>query len=158
MSNVQSIMRWSLVAGLLGAAACESLNVADPNDPDRKRVLSDAASTTTLAAGALQTWLNVTMAMDPDGALTTTKTGTHRGHMLPLPQTKTPISGGLRRSAPSRIASVSCSKYRRCPVPAYGRGLCRLGARRDTHEYRSLRGAAGDSERNHGAGLAGHSV
>ncbi len=71
MSNVQSIMRWSLVVGLLGAAACESLNISDPNDPDRKRVLSDAPSATTLAAGALQTWFNVTMAMDPDGALTT---------------------------------------------------------------------------------------
>ncbi len=71
MSNVQRILRRSLVAGLLGAAACKSLDVADPNDPDRKRVLSDAPSATTLAAGALQTWFNASMAMDPDGALTT---------------------------------------------------------------------------------------
>jgi len=64
-------MKWSLVASLLGAAACQSLSVADPNDPDRTRVLTDASSTTSLAAGALQSWLNVTQAMDPDGALTT---------------------------------------------------------------------------------------
>jgi len=71
MSTLQRITRWSLAAGLFGAVACGSLGIADQNDPDRKRVLSDAASATTLAAGALKSWFNVTQAMDPDGALTT---------------------------------------------------------------------------------------
>jgi hypothetical protein len=71
MSTLQQITRWSVVAGLLGAAACQSLSISDQNDPDRKRVLSDAPSVSTLAAGALKSWLNVSQAMDPDGALTT---------------------------------------------------------------------------------------
>ena len=71
MSTLKRLTTASLVAGLMVVGACESLNVADPNDPDRGRVLSDAASVTTLAAGALKSWFNTTMAMDPDGALTT---------------------------------------------------------------------------------------
>jgi hypothetical protein len=71
MSTFQQITRWSVVAGLLGAAACQTLGISDPNDPDRKRVLSDAASATTVAAGGLKSWFNVSQAMDPDGALTT---------------------------------------------------------------------------------------
>jgi hypothetical protein len=71
MSNVTCIMRWSFLAGLFVAAACKSLDVPDLNDPDRKRVLNDATSATSVAAGTLQSWFNVTQAMDPDGALTT---------------------------------------------------------------------------------------
>ena len=71
MRTFQPITRWSVVAVLVAAAACHSLSISDPNDPDRKRVLSDAASATTLAAGALKSWFNVSQAMDPDGALTT---------------------------------------------------------------------------------------
>src|SRR5438094_263405 len=59
------------VAGLLAAGACKSLSVSDLNDPDRKRILTDAPSVETLAAGALNSWFNVTQSMNPGGALTT---------------------------------------------------------------------------------------
>ena len=60
-----------IVAGLLATARCNSLSVSDLNDPDRKRVLTDAPSVETLAAGALNSWFNVTQGMNPGGALTT---------------------------------------------------------------------------------------
>ena len=72
INTLQGICRvLPIVAGLVGAEACESLNVSDLNDPDRKRVLTDAPSVEALAAGALNSWFNVTQAMTPDGALTT---------------------------------------------------------------------------------------
>ena len=46
------------VAGLLAAGACKSLSVSDLNDPDRKRILTDAPSVETLAAGALNSLEN----------------------------------------------------------------------------------------------------
>lgn len=72
MSTLQSARKLlPMVAGLLASEACPSLSVSDLNDPDRKRVLSDAPSVETLAAGALNSWFNVTQSMNPDGALTT---------------------------------------------------------------------------------------
>ncbi len=72
MSTLKRISRVAPVAaGLLLAGACDTLNIADPNDPDKQRVLTDATSVEGLAAGALKSWFNVTQAMDPNGALTT---------------------------------------------------------------------------------------
>jgi hypothetical protein len=72
MNTLQRICRaLPIVAGLIALGACASLDVSDPNDPDTKRVLTDPASVENLAAGALKSWLNVSQAMDPDGALTT---------------------------------------------------------------------------------------
>lgn len=48
------------IVGLLGAlvlaAGCDSLNISNPNDPDRTRALSDPASIPSIALGAFQTW------------------------------------------------------------------------------------------------------
>src|SRR5260370_774096 len=72
MSTLKRISRVApIAAGLLLAGACDTLNIADPNDPDKVRVLADATSVEGLALGALKSWFNVTQAMDPNGALTT---------------------------------------------------------------------------------------
>jgi hypothetical protein len=60
-----------LVAALVLAGGCESLNVGNPNAPDTKRALGDPATVQSIAAGALRTWFNVTQNMDPDGILIT---------------------------------------------------------------------------------------
>jgi len=60
---------WSLVATLLVAGGCDTLNVSNPNAPDSPRLLSDPATVQSIAVGALRTWYNTTQAMDPDGSL-----------------------------------------------------------------------------------------
>jgi hypothetical protein len=53
MSTLKRISRVApIAAGLLLAGACDTLNIADPNDPDKARVLTDATSVEGLAAGA----------------------------------------------------------------------------------------------------------
>src|SRR5260370_38883079 len=72
MSTLKRISRVApIAAGLLLAGACDTLNISDPNDPDKVRVLSDATSVEGLAAGALKSWFHVTQSIDPNGPLTT---------------------------------------------------------------------------------------
>ena len=58
-----------LVATLLVAGGCETLNVSNPNAPDSPRLLSDPATVQSIAVGALRSWYNTAQAMDPDGSL-----------------------------------------------------------------------------------------
>jgi hypothetical protein len=44
------------LVALIFAAGCESLSIANPNDPDRRRALGDANSIPSVAIGAFQTW------------------------------------------------------------------------------------------------------
>ena len=60
-----------VVAALVLAGGCETLNVGNPNAPDTKRALGDPATVQSIAAGALRTWFNVSQHMDPDGILIT---------------------------------------------------------------------------------------
>ncbi len=57
MSLIKRIPEVLGVAGvLIVAGACETLNVSNPNDPDKARALSDPASIQSIAIGALRTW------------------------------------------------------------------------------------------------------
>jgi len=60
-----------LVVALVLAGGCETLNVKNPNAPDTNRALGDPATVQAIAAGALRSWYNVTLNMDPDGILIT---------------------------------------------------------------------------------------
>jgi len=44
------------LVALVFVAACDTLNIANPNDPDRRRALGDANSIPSVAQGAFQTW------------------------------------------------------------------------------------------------------
>jgi hypothetical protein len=56
---------------LLALAACRSLDVTNPNEPDAGRALADPAALEALAGGTLRTWFNAFNGMDPGGPLTT---------------------------------------------------------------------------------------
>src|SRR2546422_2148941 len=58
-----------LVAALVLAGGCETLNIKNPNAPDTARALGDPSTVQAIAAGALRTWFNVTQSMDPVGIL-----------------------------------------------------------------------------------------
>src|SRR6059036_2731370 len=60
-----------LVAALVLAGGCETLNVKNPNAPDTNRALTDPATVEAVALGAVRTWFNVSQNMDPDGILIT---------------------------------------------------------------------------------------
>src|SRR2546425_7651135 len=57
-----------LVAALVLAGGCETLNVKNPNAPDSARLLSDPATVQAIAVGAMRTWYNTTQCFD--GCLT----------------------------------------------------------------------------------------
>lgn len=44
------------LVALVFVAACDTLNIANPNDPDRRRALGDPNSIPSVAQGAFQTW------------------------------------------------------------------------------------------------------
>jgi len=44
------------LVALVFVGACDTLNIANPNDPDRRRALGDANSIPSIAQGAFQTW------------------------------------------------------------------------------------------------------
>ena len=44
------------IAALVLAGGCDTLNIKNPNDPDRNRALSDPASIKSVAIGAMRTW------------------------------------------------------------------------------------------------------
>jgi len=44
------------LVALVFVAGCDSLNISNPNDPDRRRALSDPNSIPSIAVGAFQTW------------------------------------------------------------------------------------------------------
>src|SRR4051812_23710487 len=55
---------------LLAVWGCQSLDVTDPNEPDRARALKDPASIEALAAGSIQTWFNAYTGLRSSGVLT----------------------------------------------------------------------------------------
>src|SRR3989454_4313676 len=44
------------LVALVFVGACDTLNIANPNDPDRRRALGDPNSIPSVAQGAFQTW------------------------------------------------------------------------------------------------------
>jgi hypothetical protein len=60
-----------LVAALVLAGGCDTLNVKNPNAPDTGRALGDPGTVQAIAAGALRTWYNTTQNMDPVAILIT---------------------------------------------------------------------------------------
>jgi hypothetical protein len=59
------------VAALVSVSACGNLDVANPNEPDAKRALSDPKGVQAIAGGTLRTWFNTHQGMDAAGPLTT---------------------------------------------------------------------------------------
>src|SRR5438093_13033685 len=56
-----------LVAALVLAGGCETLNVKNPNAPDSARRLTDPATVQSIAIGAMGTWFSTTQG-PTDGA------------------------------------------------------------------------------------------
>lgn len=56
MSNSKRIREIVGLVALVFAGACDTLSIANPNDPDRQRALSDPNSIPSVAQGAFQTW------------------------------------------------------------------------------------------------------
>ena len=61
---------WALAA-LVSVSACGNLDVANPNEPDAKRALSDPQGVQAIAGGTFRTWFNTHQGMDAAGPLTT---------------------------------------------------------------------------------------
>ena len=59
------------VAALVGISACGNLDVANPNEPDARRALSDPLGVQAIAGGTFRTWFNTHQGMDAAGPLTT---------------------------------------------------------------------------------------
>jgi len=70
MPNV-NLTRAAGVLALLSLAACKSLEVTNPNEPDAGRALSDPAALEALAGGTLRSWFNTWSGMEAAGVLTT---------------------------------------------------------------------------------------
>jgi hypothetical protein len=56
---------------LVASAACNSLDIPNPNAPDNKRILSDPDAVEAVAAGAIRTWFNAYETNRGAGPLTT---------------------------------------------------------------------------------------
>jgi starch-binding outer membrane protein, SusD/RagB family len=56
MSNGKRIREIVGLVALVFAVACDSLSIQNPNDPDRRRALSDPNSIPSVGQGAFQTW------------------------------------------------------------------------------------------------------
>ncbi len=66
MSKLDRLTRLTGAAALLiTAAGCQSLDVANPNAPDRQLAFSDPGTVKALAGGAFKTWFNVRQNYDP---------------------------------------------------------------------------------------------
>ncbi len=60
------------LAALVVTAACNSLDVTNPNDPDRVRALRNPAAIEAIAGGTMVTWYNTWYDMETAGVLSTT--------------------------------------------------------------------------------------
>ena len=70
MSLIKHAPRVSgLCLALIVASACDTLDIQNPNAPDSKRLLSDPGSVLSLAEGAMQTWYNTFLNIDPGTTL-----------------------------------------------------------------------------------------
>jgi hypothetical protein len=58
-----------LGAALVLAAGCDTLNIVNPNAPDSPRLLSDAGTVQAIAVGAMRTWYNTFVNIDPGTTL-----------------------------------------------------------------------------------------
>jgi hypothetical protein len=56
---------------LMAMAACNTLDVNNPNEPDARRALADPSAIEGLAAGAMQTWFNMYTNLQSAGVLAT---------------------------------------------------------------------------------------
>lgn len=61
----------ALLVSLVAAAACNSLDVQNPNEPDAQRALSDPNTIEAVAAGAMRTWFNSYTSLRGAGVLET---------------------------------------------------------------------------------------
>jgi hypothetical protein len=71
MSNVLRRPEMWALAALVSVSACGNLDVANPNEPDAKRALSDPGGVQAIAGGTFRTWFNTHQGMDAAGPLTT---------------------------------------------------------------------------------------
>ncbi|MCU0649403.1 MAG: hypothetical protein MUF00_15505 [Gemmatimonadaceae bacterium] len=58
-------------SAVISLAACNSLEVANPNATDARRALSDPATVEAVAGGTVRTWVNTYVGMGSNGALVT---------------------------------------------------------------------------------------
>lgn len=66
-----TLTRAAGLLAILAMGACQNLDVANPNEPDAKRALSDPAALEALAGGTMRTWSNAYFHMEHAGVLTT---------------------------------------------------------------------------------------
>lgn len=69
--NSRRIGRGMAAVALIASAACNSLDIQNPNAPDNKRILSDPDAVEAVAAGAIRTWFNAYETNRGAGPLTT---------------------------------------------------------------------------------------
>lgn len=69
--RMNRFVRWFGVATLTAVASCKSLDIANPNEPDANRALSDPKAIEALAGGAMQTWFNAYTGLRSAGVLST---------------------------------------------------------------------------------------
>src|SRR5690606_26161988 len=67
------------VAGM--GAGCADLDVANPNEPDRERALSDALAVQSLVSGSFQTWWEIAQGRAP-GRMLANAAHTHESSSL----------------------------------------------------------------------------
>lgn len=65
------VTRYSVGAALFLASACQSLEVANPNEPDNIRALGDPGTVASIAGGTLRGWFATTQGMEGTGPLVT---------------------------------------------------------------------------------------
>lgn len=59
------------LAAALAVTGCKSLDITNPNDPDRERALADPAALEAVGAGAIQVWFNTFEGLNGTGPLVT---------------------------------------------------------------------------------------
>jgi hypothetical protein len=70
MKNMRSLSGLGALA-LITFAGCNSLDVANPNEPDRARALADPNAIESVGSGAFRTWFNAYTSLRGAGVLNT---------------------------------------------------------------------------------------
>lgn len=69
--SIERFLRGLGVVALAVAASCHSLEITNPNEPDKTRALSDPSAIEALDVGALRTWFNAFTGLRSAGVLST---------------------------------------------------------------------------------------
>lgn len=69
--RLNRLVRGMGATALMAIAGCHSLDIANPNEPDANRALSDPKAIEALAGGAMQTWFNAYTGLRSAGVLST---------------------------------------------------------------------------------------